>query len=93
MGKGVGEVARLCARQGVHCLMLAGTLGAKLPGHIRVQEGTSGSQGEPAIWAYGLVPGLTTFEEAMAAPDHWLRRMASLTAQDLGESLALKRHG
>jgi glycerate kinase len=73
MGKGVGEVASLCQRHGVPCLGLAGTL--ELP-----QRQTGDSTGFAR--SYGIVPQLTTPEEAQGSPNVWLPRLAAKAAED-----------
>jgi glycerate kinase len=72
MGKGVGELARLCRKQGVPCLGLAGALGAEFgPG-----------ADSPFVRVYGMAPHLTSVEEAKAEPTVWLPRLAAYAARD-----------
>jgi glycerate kinase len=68
MGKGVGQVARLCGRLKTPCLGLAGSvnLGKAGPGPFAVVA--------------GIVPELATLDEARAKPSHWLRELARRTA-------------
>jgi glycerate kinase len=82
MGKGVGEVARLCAKHGVPCLMLAGILGRDLPPEFALEHVGSPSSKEVAIRVRGIVPGLTSFEEAVSTPGEWLRRLARSMAEE-----------
>jgi glycerate kinase len=70
MGKGVGELARLCREQGVPCLGLAGALTNKAAAN---QLFTA---------AYALAPDLTTPEQAKAEPGRWLERLAARVAQE-----------
>jgi glycerate kinase len=71
MGKGVGEVARLCGKQAVPCLGLAGRLSeASL---ARVSE-------NPFTRLAALAPELTTQEEAKANASFWLARLAASVA-------------
>jgi glycerate kinase len=73
MGKGVGEIARLCRRHNVPCLGLAGTLGA---------VGTGDSRSESFTKLYGIAPELTTVEAAKANPEVWLPRLAAKAARE-----------
>ena len=73
MGKGVGEIAKLCRQAGVPCLGLAGTL--------RRSELMQQS-GEPCFAeVFGIVPDLTTPELAMREPGYWLPRLAAEAAR------------
>jgi glycerate kinase len=69
MGKGVGEVAKLCSQEQVPCVGLAGTL-------LR----TSGETG-PFTQLHGIVPDLAPFEAATSQPEFWLQRLAAETAR------------
>lgn len=71
MGKGVGEVASLCHKNGVPCIGLAGTLA------LPVEAAHSAV---PFVRSYGIVPQLTTPEEAKRNPDRWLPRLAARAA-------------
>ncbi len=71
MGKGVGEVARLCARQGVRCLGLAG--------RIFVESGKS-PQNFARVW--GIVPELADAADAQGEPAFWLERLAAKAASE-----------
>src|SRR5262249_35038251 len=68
MGKGVGELARLCRELGVPCLGLAGV----------VPNPTEANQLFSA--AYALVPDVATSAEAMAQPGRCLERLAAQVA-------------
>jgi glycerate kinase len=72
MGKGVGEIAKLCQRNGVPCLGLAGTLG----GNLRGAQST-----EPFKCLCGIAPTLTDPEEAKRNAASWLRRLAAESAR------------
>ncbi len=67
MGKGVGEVARLCQKRGVPCLGLAGTL----------NESALASESPPVFTrSHGIAPELTTPERAKAEAAFWLPQLA-----------------
>jgi glycerate kinase len=68
MGKGVGEVARLCREAGVPCLGLGGA----------VLDKARASSVFTATFA--LAPDLATPEQAMARPAFWLERAAAQAA-------------
>jgi len=73
MGKGVGEIAKLCRQAGVPCLGLAGTLR-----RAELMQQT----GEPSFTeVFGIVPDLTTPELAMREPGYWLPRLAAEAAR------------
>lgn len=68
MGKGVGEVARLCRKSNVPCYGLGG--GAeKTP---KVQKAFSA--------LFGIVPDLTTLPQAKRRPGYWLEKLAARAA-------------
>ncbi len=68
MGKGVGEIARVCQQAKIPCLGLAGYLGdVKLVNRRFIQ-------------AHGLTPGFTTREQAMGQPVEWLTKLAAQVA-------------
>jgi glycerate kinase len=73
MGKGVGEIARLCREARVPCLGLAGTFrGSELTGQPR----------EPCFTqVFGMSPHLTTPELAMRDPQFWLPRLSAEVAR------------
>ena len=73
MGKGVGEVASLCRRHGVPCVGLAGTLA------LPTEKALDASM---FACSYGMVPELTTPEEAQGNPGFWLPRLAAKAAED-----------
>lgn len=70
MGKGVGEVVRLCRQSGVPCLGLAG--GLALPDEARGQ----------LTAAYALAPDFTSLDQARAEPARWLERLAAKAAAE-----------
>jgi len=67
MGKGCGEVARLCLARGIPCLGLAGRV-APSPRIHRLFSGLA------------ALTGLTTSDEARRRPAFWLRRLAEVSA-------------
>jgi glycerate kinase len=72
MGKGVGEVAKLCHSAGVPCIGLAGTLRrAELMEQTRQPFFTQ---------VFGMSPDLTTPELAQRDPGLWLPRLAAEVA-------------
>jgi glycerate kinase len=71
MGKGVGEIARLCQKQKVPCIGLAGALSD--------QEKAD----SPFTATHALAPGITTAEEAKSHGAAWLERLATKVATDL----------
>jgi glycerate 2-kinase len=71
MGKGVGQVASLCRKHGVPCLALAG----------RLADGSERSAG-PFARVYGIAPGLVPLDVALAHPERWLPRLATVAADD-----------
>jgi glycerate kinase len=73
MGKGVGEIARLCLKNGVKCLGLAGFLGDSL---------ASGASIEPFSEVYGMAPDLARVEEAQRQPEKWLSLLAARAARE-----------
>jgi glycerate kinase len=74
MGKGVGELARLCQRRRVPCLGLAGIVADKPELERRFKK------------VYCLAPDLTTPAQARARPTRWLSRAAAQAANELTES-------
>jgi glycerate kinase len=79
MGKGVGEVAALCHADHVPCLGLAGALAPE----AGVEHG-----GNKFTRVYGIVPQLTTPNDAMGNPALWLPRLAALAANEWTKSIA-----
>jgi glycerate kinase len=78
MGKGVGEIARLCNEAGVPCLGLAGTL----------RDFASIEQSKERGFArlFGMAPRLTTSELAIRDPQVWLPRLAAEAARNWTEN-------
>jgi len=76
MGKGVGEIAKMCLQANVRCIGLAGT--------FRSSELT-----EPTRYfsrVFGLSPHLTTAEQALRDPAFWLPRLAAEAARNSVEN-------
>jgi glycerate kinase len=74
MGKGVGEIAKLCHQAGVPCFGLAGTLRrSELEQQARPQKYFS--------QVFGISPDLTTPDLAMRDPGFWLPRLAAEVAR------------
>lgn len=73
MGKGVGEVARLCVRHGVPCIGLAGMVDSK-----------SDAPDRTSLFKHvkGITSDLTDAEEAKRNPTVWLQRLAHQTASN-----------
>jgi glycerate 2-kinase len=71
MGKGVGEIARLCRGKGVPCVGLAGTL---------VGDPSVSDEANLFTQLHGMAPGLVSHQEAKAHPELWLPRLAALAA-------------
>jgi glycerate 2-kinase len=69
MGKGVGDIAHRCQRLGVPCVGLGGVI-KDLPA-LR--------SGFTAV--HSLTPGLTTPDQAMSRPAHWLSLLAERVAK------------
>jgi glycerate kinase len=82
MGKGVGEVARLCIAQGIPCVGLGGIVEdrARLKKHF--------------THVAALAPDLTHRQQAMAHPARWLAKLAEKVAGQLSAKVARspKRH-
>jgi glycerate kinase len=72
MGKGVGVIAELAARNGKRCLCLAGT--------VRIDPATVPW---PSFRSYTIVPGIASLDEALARPENCLQRLAALIASKL----------
>lgn len=72
MGKGVGEIGKLCHKAGVPCIGLAGTFHqSELKEQARQQCFTQ---------VFGMSPDLTTPELAMRDAGFWLTRLAAAVA-------------
>jgi len=69
MGKGAGEIARLCRKSGVPCLGLAGIV----PEPEKARE--------MFLATYALTPDLTDRPSALREPALWLERLAAKVAQ------------
>jgi glycerate 2-kinase len=69
MGKGVGEVARLCQREKIPCVGLAGCVTDPDAAQRRFTQ------------VHGIAPRLTTTESAKAESANWLTRLAESVAK------------
>jgi glycerate kinase len=74
MGKGVGSLYQVCRSSGARFIGLAGSLS-----HGMTEE--FGFNKEVAL--YGIVPSLTSLDQAKAAPAKWLAALASEAAKDV----------
>jgi glycerate kinase len=74
MGKGVGELARLCKASGVHCLGLGGMVADP----ARAKELFTNT--------YALTPDLASPREVMGSAAFWLEKLAAKAAQEWAES-------
>ena len=73
MGKGVGEIAKMCHEAEVPCMALAGTYGSS----------EQMEQREHCFARiFGMSPHLTTTELAMRDPGFWLPRLAADVARN-----------
>lgn len=71
MGKGVGQLASVCAKHGVPCIALAGAASLKKEDqHLFGQ-------------IHAMTSGLTTEENAMKEPSKWLAKLAAAAALNL----------
>lgn len=70
MGKGVGEVARLCRELGVPCIGLGGLVAE------------AARAGECFAVLRGLAPELTTADDAQRRAGYWLEELAAQTARE-----------
>ena len=70
MGKGVGEIATVCQREGVPCIGLAGVVPEPEKAKTKFTA------------AYSLTPGLTDKQSALNEPAVWLERLAAKVAVD-----------
>ncbi|HVR37040.1 MAG TPA: glycerate kinase [Methylomirabilota bacterium] len=73
MGKGVGEIARLCKKHGVHCIALGGMIDDP-----RVTRRHFAA-------LHGLTD-LTSSKNARRRPEYWLERLAWTTARQWSET-------
>lgn len=78
MGKGCGEVARLCEKLRIPCIGLGGRV-------------ISSPQARRMFTQVSGLTGLTSAEEACRRPAFWLRRLAEQTASNLVCKLPLRR--
>lgn len=69
MGKGVGQLARLCQERRVPCLALAGQLAPDV------------SPPTPFAQTHAIAPQLTSATEAQLQPAHWLKVLAERVAR------------
>ena len=69
MGKGVGEVAVLCRREGIPCIGLAGIISDPAAAQLGFTQ------------AHALTPALTAGEKARAEPARWLEKLAAQVAR------------
>jgi glycerate kinase len=76
MGKGVGELARMCGTCRVPCLGLSG---AALPPEVQQ------SQCEPFSAIFTIVPELASAQDSQAQPRLWLERLAEKVARQWKE--------
>jgi len=74
MGKGVGEIARLCLEAKVPCIGLAGT--------VRNSELMEQGLEHSFTRVFGIAPHLTTPELAVRDPGVWLPRLAAEVARN-----------
>jgi glycerate kinase len=72
MGKGVGSLCRLCQSHGVKFIGLAGSLSREVEEKFHYDRGLA---------LLGIVPSLTTLNQAKAQPAKWLRALAALAAK------------
>jgi len=70
MGKGVGELARLCQQKSVPCVGLGGVVGDPEPVKQLFAK------------TYALAPDLTNAQEAMKQPARWLEKAAATAASE-----------
>ena len=78
MGKGVGEIAKLCHQAGVPCIGLAGT--------FRRSEWMEQTGQQYFTQVFGMSPDLTTPELAMRDAGFWLPRLAADVARKWKEA-------
>lgn len=69
MGKGVGEIGRLCRAEKVPCLALAGVLEDRAQARERFED------------ALAITPELTDRESALRSPGFWLEQLAARAAE------------
>ena len=78
MGKGVGEIARLCHQASVPCIGMAGT--------FRRCEVMEQARQQYFTQVFGMSPDLTTPELAMRDAGFWLSRLAADVARKWKEA-------
>lgn len=71
MGKGVGEIAKLCAGKKINCIGLAGNLATENRAHSNF------------TLTFGIHPTLTTIVQAKSDPKHWLEKLAAHAAKTI----------
>ena len=71
MGKGAGELARLCQKHGIPCVGLAGYISPEF-NRLGTETGFRG--------VHGICPHLTSSEDAMNRPQHWLETLSERVA-------------
>jgi glycerate kinase len=74
MGKGVGSLYQLCRSSGVRFVGLAGSLSRGMKEEFPFNK---------RVALYGIVPFLTSLDQAKAAPAKWLAALASKAAADV----------
>jgi glycerate kinase len=70
MGKGVGQIAARCRKQGIPCIALAGFV-------------SPGAKKQKLFTQIHALTQLTTVEQAKAKPAYWLERLATQVAQSM----------
>ncbi|MGD0017536.1 MAG: glycerate kinase, partial [Verrucomicrobiia bacterium] len=78
MGKGVGQIATCCRKQGIPCVALAGSVSA------------SGKEQKLFTQTHALTE-LTSVKHAKANPSYWLERLAARVARSCNCSCACDR--
>jgi glycerate 2-kinase len=68
MGKGVGQIAKLCGSAGIPCIAMAGV--------VQVRE-----DAQTLFAQTHALTDITSTEQAMARADHWLERLAARAAE------------
>ena len=76
MGKGVGQIAACCRKQGIPCIALAGFV-------------SPGAKKQKLFTQIHALTQLTTVEQAKAKPAYWLERLATRVASSWNYDCAL----